>query len=73
MNGVSFHAAESRFHRPPSMRVLFVAGEVAPFSETTATAQVLRTLPEALQEHKDVDERSVLGFLPDPGSVVSCE
>ena len=32
------------------MRVLFVAGEVAPFSETTETARLIRTLPEALQE-----------------------
>lgn len=42
------------------MRVLFVAGEVAPFSETTATAQVLRTLPEALQEHKEVEPRILM-------------
>lgn len=42
------------------MRVLFVAGEVAPFSETTATAQVLRVLPEALQEHKDVEPRILM-------------
>lgn len=42
------------------MRVLFVAGEVAPFSETTETAQILRVLPEALQEHKDVEPRILM-------------
>ena len=42
------------------MRVLFVAGEVAPFSETTETAKVLRTLPEALQEHKAVEPRILM-------------
>ncbi|WP_420457566.1 glycogen/starch synthase [Rubrivirga sp.] len=42
------------------MRVLFVSGEVAPFSETTATARVLRVLPEALQEHKDVEPRILM-------------
>ena len=42
------------------MRVLFVAGEVAPFSETTPTSQVLRTLPEALQEHKEVEPRILM-------------
>ena len=42
------------------MRVLFVSGEVAPFSETTATARVLRVLPEALQEHKGVEPRILM-------------
>lgn len=42
------------------MRVLFVAGEVAPFSETTETAALMRTLPEALQEHHDVEPRIMM-------------
>ena len=42
------------------MRVLFVAGEVAPFSETTELSTVLRVLPEALQEHKDVEPRILM-------------
>lgn len=42
------------------MRVLFVAGEVAPFSDTTAAAKVLRALPEALQEQKDVEPRILM-------------
>ncbi len=42
------------------MRVLFVSGEVAPFSESTATSRVLRVLPEALQEHKDVEPRILM-------------
>ncbi|MEM0961307.1 MAG: glycogen/starch synthase [Bacteroidota bacterium] len=42
------------------MRVLFVAGEVAPFSDTTETAQLLRVLPEALQEHKGVEPRILM-------------
>ena len=42
------------------MRVLFVAGEVAPFSETTDTAQAMRVLPEALQEHQDVEPRILM-------------
>ncbi len=42
------------------MRVLYVSGEVAPFSETTATARVLRVLPEALQEHKEVEPRILM-------------
>lgn len=32
------------------MRVLFVAGEVAPFSKSTQAAQLMRELPEQLQE-----------------------
>ncbi len=43
-----------------SMRVLFVAGEVAPFSDTTDTAALMRTLPEALQEHKEVEPRIMM-------------
>lgn len=42
------------------MRVLFVAGEVAPFSETTETAQLLRVLPEALQENHGVEPRILM-------------
>ena len=42
------------------MRVLFVAGEVAPFSETTEAAQAMRVLPEALQEHRDVEPRILM-------------
>ena len=42
------------------MRVLFVAGEVAPFSETTETAKLMRALPEALEEHKDVEPRIMM-------------
>lgn len=42
------------------MRVLFVAGEVAPFSESTQTAQAMRVLPEALQEHQGVEPRILM-------------
>lgn len=42
------------------MRVLFVAGEVAPFTETTETAGLMRVLPEALQEHKEVEPRIMM-------------
>jgi starch synthase len=42
------------------MRVLFVAGEVAPFSETTPTAGLMRVLPEALEEHKEVEPRIMM-------------
>ena len=42
------------------MRVLFVAGEVAPFSETTETARLLRHLPEALQEEHGVEPRIMM-------------
>ena len=42
------------------MRVLFVAGEVAPFSDTTDTAALMRVLPEALQEHKEVEPRIMM-------------
>ena len=42
------------------MRVLFVAGEVAPFSETTETARLIRTLPEALQESFEVEPRILM-------------
>ena len=42
------------------MRVLFVSAEVAPFSETTETAQLMRVLPEALEEHNDVEPRIIM-------------
>ena len=42
------------------MRVLFVAGEVAPFSDTTETAKLLRALPEALQEEHGVEPRILM-------------
>ncbi|MGB3541643.1 glycogen/starch synthase [Rubrivirga sp.] len=42
------------------MRVLFVAGEVAPFSETTETARLVRALPEALQESFGVEPRILM-------------
>lgn len=42
------------------MRVLFVAGEVAPFTESTETARLLRVLPEALQEQREVEPRIMM-------------
>ena len=42
------------------MKVLFVAGEVAPFSETTDVAHLMRTLPERLQELHGVEPRIVM-------------
>ncbi len=42
------------------MRVLFVAGEVAPFTETTETARLIRALPEALQETYEVEPRILM-------------
>ena len=42
------------------MRVLYVAGEVAPFSETTETARLLRALPEVLQEEKGIEPRIMM-------------
>ncbi len=42
------------------MKVLFVAGEVAPFSETTEAAALMRTLPERLQELHGVEPRIVM-------------
>ena len=42
------------------MRVLFVAGEVAPFSETAEAAGLMRSLPEALQEHQSVEPRILM-------------
>ena len=42
------------------MRVLFVAGEVAPFSEVSDTAALMRALPEAVQEHESVEPRILM-------------
>ena len=42
------------------MRVLYIAGEVAPFSETTETARLLRALPEVLQEEKGIEPRIMM-------------
>ena len=42
------------------MKVLFVAGEVAPFSDTTETAALMRALPEQLQEVYGVEPRIVM-------------
>ena len=42
------------------MRVLYIAGEVAPFSETTETARLIRMLPEAVQESADVEVRIMM-------------
>lgn len=50
----------SRVPQPHRMRVLFVAGEVAPFSEIAETARLMRVLPEALQEQRDVEPRIMM-------------
>jgi starch synthase len=42
------------------MRVLFVAGEVAPFSKVTPAAQLMRDLPEELQEQETVEPRIIM-------------
>ncbi len=42
------------------MRVLYIAGEVAPFSETTETARLIRMLPEAVQEQGGVEVRIMM-------------
>lgn len=42
------------------MRILFVAGEVAPFSSTTKAAKLIRKLPEQLQERGDIESRIVM-------------
>lgn len=41
-------------------RILFVAGEVAPFAEVTDVASLVRTLPEHLQEAKGYDTRIMM-------------
>lgn len=42
------------------MRVLFVAGEVAPFSKTTEAAQLVRDLPERLQDSGEFEARIMM-------------
>ena len=42
------------------MRVLYIAGEVAPFSETTEAARLIRMLPEAVQESGDYEVRIMM-------------
>lgn len=43
-----------------SRRVLFVAGEVTPFAETSSIASLARTLPEQLQEAGDFEARVMM-------------
>lgn len=43
-----------------SRRVLFVAGEVTPFAETSSIASLARTLPEQLQEASDFEARVMM-------------
>lgn len=42
------------------MRVLYVAGEVAPFSKSTPAANLIRELPEQLQERADIEPRIMM-------------
>ncbi|MEM1042422.1 MAG: glycogen/starch synthase [Bacteroidota bacterium] len=42
------------------MKVLFVAGEVAPFSASTQAAHLARDLPEHLQEHAGIETRIIM-------------
>lgn len=42
------------------MRVLYIAGEVAPFSKTTDAAQFVREVPEQLQESGDYETRIIM-------------
>ena len=42
------------------MKVLFVAGEVAPFSKTTPAARLIREIPERLQELGDFEPRIMM-------------
>lgn len=42
------------------MRVLFVAGEVAPFSQTTPASQLIRDLPERLQDSGEFETRIMM-------------
>jgi len=43
-----------------SRRVLFVAGEVTPFAETSSIASLARSLPEQLQEASDFEARVMM-------------
>lgn len=42
------------------MRILFVSDEVAPFTKTSVTAELVRTLPEQLQESGDYEVRLMM-------------
>lgn len=42
------------------MKVLFVAGEVAPFSKTTSAARIIREVPERLQELGEFETRIMM-------------
>lgn len=42
------------------MRILFITGEVAPFSDTSELAKVVRTLPEALHESGKFETRIMM-------------
>ncbi len=42
------------------MKILYVAGEVAPFSETSAAAGLMRSLPEAVQELAGFETRILM-------------
>jgi starch synthase len=41
-------------------RILFISGEVAPFSETSPIARIARTLPEALHDTGDYETRIMM-------------
>ena len=43
-----------------AMRILFITGEVAPFSDTSELAKVVRTLPEALHESGKFETRIMM-------------
>ena len=42
------------------MRILFISGEVAPFSKTTDVASIVRSLPESLHESGAYETRSMM-------------
>ena len=42
------------------MKILYVAGEVAPFSEAGAAARLMRALPEAVQEAGTFETRILM-------------
>jgi len=43
-----------------AMRILFISGEVAPFSDNSEVAQIVRTLPEALHESGRFETRIMM-------------
>lgn len=43
-----------------SQRILFIAGEVTPFAETSSIASLVRTLPEQLQDAGDFEARVMM-------------